>query len=313
MRTFVFRRFLAALPVLLAVLTFSFAMMQLVPGDPVRTMLSAQGSPPTAAQEQALRHQLGLDQSLPRQYLNYLAGLAHGDLGRSVQTGQPVTEVIGEALPASTELAAIALLFGVALGGALALLRALTDIRLVRTVLNAVPVLAMSLPAYWVALMLIEVFSFSLPWFPATGNNGLVSLVLPAITMSLPAAGVIGQVLGNGLESALADDYVVTVRAKGASGWRVLLRHALRNASIPTVTLIGTTIGNLLAASVVAETVFGRQGLGRLTLTAITSRDLPVLQGMVALLGVVYVLVNLVIDLVYVWLDPRVTSGRRRQ
>jgi peptide/nickel transport system permease protein len=171
----------------------------------------------------------------------------------------------------------------------------------------------MSLPAYWVALVLIEVFSFELPWFPATGDNGLDTLVLPAIAMALPAAGVIGQVLGNGLESALADDYVITARAKGASSWRVLLRHALRNASIPTVTLIGTTIGNLLAASVVAETVFGRQGLGRLTLTAITSRDLPVLQGMVALLGVVYVLVNLVVDLVYVWLDPRVTSGRRRR
>ncbi|HEY4018279.1 MAG TPA: ABC transporter permease [Pseudonocardiaceae bacterium] len=313
MRGFVFRRLLAALPVLLAVLTFSFLMMQLVPGDPVRTMLSAQGSPPTAAQEQALRHQLGLDQSLPAQYLNYLLGLAHGDLGKSVQTGQPVTEVIGGALPASTELAATALVFGLALGVALALLRALTNVKLLRTVLDAVPVMSMSLPAYWVALVLIEVFSFELPWFPATGDNGLDTLVLPAIAMALPAAGVIGQVLGNGLESALADDYVITARAKGASSWRVLLRHALRNASIPTVTLIGTTIGNLLAASVVAETVFGRQGLGRLTLTAITSRDLPVLQGMVALLGVVYVLVNLAVDLVYVWLDPRVTSGRRRR
>jgi peptide/nickel transport system permease protein len=176
-----------------------------------------------------------------------------------------------------------------------------------------VPVVSMSMPAYWVALVLIEVFSFEFPLFPATGDNGPAALVLPAITMALPAAGVIGQVLGDGLVTALADGYVVTARAKGAGNWRVLLRHALRNASIPTVTLIGTTIGNLLAASVVAETVFGRPGLGRLTLTAITSHDLPVLQGMVALLGVLYVMVNLVVDLLYGWLDPRVTSGRRRR
>jgi peptide/nickel transport system permease protein len=311
MRRFVFRRFLAALPVLLVVLTLSFAMMQLVPGDPVRTMLSAQGSPPTAAQEQALRHQLGLDQSLPHQYLDYLAGVAHGDLGRSVQTGEPVTSVIGAALPASVELALAGLVIGIVLGVGLALLRAVTTSRPLAAVLNALPVVSMSMPAYWVALVLVELLSFRFPLFPATGDDGLANLVLPAITISLPAAGVIGQVLGNGLQTALADGYIVTARAKGAGAWRVVLRHALRNASIPTVTLVGTAIGNLLAASVVAETVFGRQGLGRLTVTAIVDHDLPVLQGMVALLGVLYVAVNLLVDLMYGWLDPRVTSRRR--
>lgn len=311
MRGFVFRRFLAALPVLLVVLTLSFAMMQLVPGDPVQTMLSAQGSPPTAAQEQALRHQLGLDLPLPQQYLNYLGGVLHGDLGRSVQTGEPVASVIGSALPASTELAAAGLVLGVLLGVGLALLRVVTTAGPVRAVLNALPVVSMSMPAYWVSLVLIEVLSFRFPLFPATGDDGPLSLVLPAVTISLPAAGVIGQVLGNGLEAALADSYIVTARGKGAGTWRVVLRHALRNASIPTVTLIGTTVGNLLAASIVAETVFARQGLGRMTVNAITNHDLPVLQGMVALLGGLYVLVNLVVDLAYGWLDPRVTSGRR--
>lgn len=311
MRRFVFRRFLAALPVLLVVLTLSFAMMQLVPGDPVQTMLSAQGAPPTAGQEQALRQQLGLDQPLPQQYLTYLGGILRGDLGRSVQTGEPVSSVIGSALLPSTELALAGLVLGVLFGGGLALLRAVTTFRPLKAVLNALPVLSMSMPAYWVALVLVEVLSFQFPLFPASGDDSVASLVLPAITISLPAAGVVGQVLGNGLEAALADGYVVTARAKGAGSWRVLLRHALRNASIPTVTLVATAIGNLLAASVVAETVFGRQGLGRLTVTAITNHDLPVLQGMVVLLGVLYVVVNLGVDLLYGWLDPRVTTGRR--
>ena len=311
MRRFVLRRFLAAPPVLLVVLTLSFAMMQLVPGDPVQTMLSAQGSPPTALQEQALRHQLGLDQPVIAQYVNYLLGVLQGDLGRSVQTGEPVTSLIGSALLPSAELALAGLVIGLALGFGVAVLRAVVGFRPLKALLNALPVISMSMPAYWVALVLVEVLSFQFPLFPASGSDSFASLILPAVTISLPAAGVVGQVLGNGLEAALADGYIVTARAKGAGPWRVVLRHALRNASIPTVTLVGTAIGNLLAASVVAETVFGRQGLGRLTVTAITNHDLPVLQGMVALLGVVYVVVNLLVDLMYGWLDPRVTSGRR--
>ncbi|MGH3799909.1 MAG: ABC transporter permease [Pseudonocardiaceae bacterium] len=312
LRGFVFRRFLATLPVLLAVLTLSFAMMQLVPGDPVQMLLSGAGSPPTVDQEQQLRQQLGLDQPLKQQYLSFLGNVVHGDFGHSVRTGEPVATLIGAAAPASALLAGTALVLGLVFGIGVALLASVTRLALLRTILDALPVLAMSMPAYWVALLLIQLFSFQLGLFPATGNQGFASLVLPAVTMALPAAGVIAQVLGSELRAASTESYVVTARAKGASPWRVALRHMLRNASIPTITVVGTTVGNLLAAAVVAETVFARQGLGRLTVTAITSHDLPVLQGMVALLGVLYVLVSLLVDVLYAYVDPRVTSDRRR-
>lgn len=306
------RRFLAALPVLLAAVTLSFAMIHLVPGDPVQMMLGGNGPAPTPEQEQALRQELGLDRPIVEQYFGFLGGAARGDFGRSITTGTPVVGLIAEAAPGSALLAGFALLLGVLLGTAIALLAVQARWAPLRTALNALPVLAMSMPAYWVAILLIQLFSFQLGLFPATGDTGFVSLVLPAVTMSLPPAGVIAQVLGTGLREAHAESYVVTARAKGAGPWRVQLRHALRNASIPTITVIGTTVGNLLAAAVVAETVFGRQGLGRLTVNAITSHDLPVLQGIVVLLGVLYVVVNLLVDLVYAYVDPRVTAQRRR-
>ncbi|GAB3491366.1 ABC transporter permease [Amycolatopsis cihanbeyliensis] len=307
---FVLRRLAAVLPVLLAALTLSFAMIHLVPGDPVRTMLGA-GGPPTLEQEQALRHELGLDRPIPAQYLDFLGNAVLGDFGRSINTGAPVADLIGAAAPGSAALAVTALALGCLLGAGGALLAEITRWRPLRTVLNALPVLAMSMPGYWVAILMIQIFSFQLGWFPATGQDGFAALVLPAATMALPAAGVIAQVLATGLRQAGAESYVLTARSKGAGPWRVQFRHTLRNASLPTITVVGTTVGNLLAAAVVAETVFGRQGLGRLTVTAITTHDLPVLQGMVALLGVLYVAVNLVVDVVYAYVDPRVTSGRR--
>lgn len=309
---FVGRRLASAVPVLFAVLTLSFLMMQLVPGDPVQTMLSAAGPPPTPEREQALRHELGLDRPLPEQYFGFLADAVRGDLGRSVQTGEPVVSAIADVAPASVELAFAALVLSLVFGVGIALLGRVTRFGWLRGLCNGLPVVFMSTPGYWVALLLMEVFSFRLAVFPATGDAGFAALVLPAVTLALPAVGVLAQVLGTSLAAVDAETFIVTARAKGAGPWRVLLRHALRNAAIPTITLIGTTVGNLLAAAVIAETVFARPGLGRLTLTAITSHDIPVLQGVVALLGALYVVVNLVVDLCYVLVDPRVTSDRIR-
>lgn len=312
LRQFVLRRLFATFPVLLAVLTLSFAMMHMVPGDPVQVLLSGAGSPPSVEEEQRLRHQLGLDRSLLMQYLSFLGHAVHGDFGHSVRTGEPVSGVIGAAVPASASLAGLALAIGLVLGVAIALLASVTRWAPARAVLEGLPVLAMSMPAYWVALLLIQVFSFRLGLFPATGDAGFASLILPAATTALPVLGVIAQVLGQGLQVASTERYVVTARAKGASPWRVQLRHTARNACIPAITIVGTAVGNLFAAAVVAETVFARQGLGRLTVTAIISHDLPVLQGMVALLGVLYVLVGLLADVLYGYVDPRVTAQRRR-
>lgn len=304
---FVLRRLLGGGLVLLMALTLAFATIHLMPGEPAQILLGGPAAGNDPRQEQELRHQLGLDRPLVQQYLSYLANTVPGNSGRSFQTGEPVTELIGAATPATLSLAAAALVLSLVLGIAVAAGLAVTRFAPLRAVLASLPVLAMSLPAYWVALMLIQVFSFRFALFPAGGDDGFDSLVLPAVTMALPAAGVVAQVLYSGIRAASAESYVVTARAKGAGRRRVLFRHVLRNACLPAITVLGTTIGNLLAAAVVAETVFARPGLGRLTVTAILNHDFPVIQGMVVLVGTVYVVVNLLIDLMYQYVDPRVT------
>jgi len=304
-RHFLLQRSLAALPVLLAALTLAFAMIHLVPGDPVRLLLEGAGGA-TAEQQEALRAQLGLDRPLVVQYLDFIGGVLQGDLGRSVRTGDEVSALIAAAVPPSAELAIAALVLAVVFGTALALAARVVRGGPVRTVLTAVPVLAVSLPGYWVGILLIQVFSFELGLVPATGTAGFASLVLPAITLGLPAAGLVAQVLGNSMAASGTDPYVLTARAKGAGHWHVQTRHVLRNAAIPAITIVGAVAGNLLAGAVVVETVFARQGLGRLTVEAIHNHDFPVLQGVVLLIGVVYLVVNLAVDALYAGVDPRV-------
>ena len=303
------RRLLSAAPVVLGVVTVAFAVVHLIPGDPVEIMLGGSGAAIDPAGEAALRHELRLDRPLPEQYLMFVADAARGDFGRSFQTGEPVIQVIGRAAPASLSLAGAALLLGVLVGTGIAVLARLTDRRAPRALLAVLPVLAMSLPAYLVAAVLLQFFSFRLGLLPALGGTGLRGLVLPALTMSLPTAGVVAQVLGAGLKTAERESYVFVVRAKGASRRRVVLRHMLRNSALPAVTLTGTTVGSLLGAAVVTETIFGRPGLGRLIVTALQSHDYPVIQGVAATLGLTMILISLLVDVLYTYLDPRVTSA----
>ncbi|MBM0276130.1 ABC transporter permease [Micromonospora tarensis] len=306
--TMVRRRLLSAVTVLIGVVTVAFAVVHLIPGDPVQTMLGTGGAFVDPAQEAALRHELRLDRSLPDQYFAFLASAARGDFGTSFQTGEPVTRLIAEAAPASLSLAGAALLLGALIGTAIAVLSRLTDSRVLGSVLAVLPVLAMSLPAYWVAAVLLQFFSFRLGLVPALGGTGIRGLILPALTMSLPTAGVVAQVLASGLRAAEHESYVLMARAKGATRARVVWRHMLRNTALPAITLTGTTVGSLLGAAVVTETIFGRPGLGRLIITSLNAHDYPVIQGVAAVLGATMILISLLVDLLFTYLDPRVVS-----
>jgi peptide/nickel transport system permease protein len=236
-----------------------------------------------------------------------------GDFGDSVSTGRPVTSTLADALPQTLQLTGAALLLAVVLGGGLAVLATYTSQRWLRQLLLSLPPLGVSVPTFWVGLLLVEAFSFRLHWFPAFGNDGLRGLILPAVTLAVPTGAQVAQVLAKSLLTALDQAYVETARAKGAGRWRVHLRHALRNASLPALTVVGLLVGQLIAGSVVVETVFSRDGLGRVTAAAVTAQDIPLVQGVVVFGALIFVVTNLIVDLVYPLLDPRivVASGRK--
>ena len=314
MRRYVTRRLAQAVGVLWAAYTVSFLVLYLLPGDPVSAMAGAGADSGTIdpAQVAKLKHQYGFDKPLLEQYVDALGKAARGDFGDSVATGRSVSSTLAAALPQTLQLTTAALLLAVLLGGGLALTATYTRSRWLRQVLLSLPPLGVSVPTFWVGLMLVEFFSFKQHWFPAFGNDGLRGLVLPAITLAIPTGAQIAQVLGKSLLTTLGEPYVETAQAKGAGRVRIHLRHALRNASLPALTVVGLLCGQLLANSVVIETVFSRNGLGRVTASAVTVQDIPVVQGVVVFGALIFVSVNLVVDLVYPLLDPRIVVAAPR-
>nr|WP_152883996.1 ABC transporter permease [Streptomyces adustus] len=309
------KRLAQAVGVLWAAYTVSFLVLDYLPGDPVTAMAGAgmDSGQVDPRQIAALRHEYGFDKPVLAQYAEYLGRAVRGDFGNAVTTGRPVSSTLADALPQTLQLTATALLFAVVLGGGLAVAATYTRRRRLRQLLLSLPPLGVSVPTFWVGLLLVEAFSFRLRWFPAFGNDGPRGLVLPALTLAVPTGAQLAQVLAKSLLTALDQAYVETARAKGAGRWRVHLRHALRNASLPALTVVGLLVGQLIAGSVVVETVFSRDGLGRVTAAAVTAQDIPVVQGVVAFGALVFVTTNLVVDLIYPLLDPRivVASGRR--
>ncbi|MFD7019096.1 ABC transporter permease [Streptomyces sp. NPDC059928] len=315
MRRYVIKRIAQALGVLWAAYTVSFLMLDFLPGDPVSAMAgagadSAQIDP---AQLARLRHEYGFDKPVLVQYADYLGSAVRGDFGDSVSTGRSVTSTLGDALPQTLTLTGTALLLAVVLGSGLAVLATYTSQRWLRQLLLSLPPLGVSVPTFWVGLLLVELFSFRLRWFPAFGNDGFRGLMLPALTLAIPTGAQVAQVLAKSLLTALDQAYVETARAKGAGRLRIHLRHALRNASLPALTVVGLLAGQLIAGSVVVETVFSRDGLGRVTAAAVTAQDIPLVQGVVVFGALIFVLANLIVDLVHPLLDPRivVSSGRK--
>ena len=308
MLTWILRRVLAVVPVLFGVTLAVFSMLFLVPGDPVKMMLAEFVTNPDQVAQ--MRAQLHLDEPILQQYGRFVANAARGDLGTSIRSRRPVTTEIGENVVSTAQLAVAAMLVAVAVGVPLGLLAALSRNSWLDVTSMGTALLGVSMPSFWLGLLLIFVFSLHLAWFPATGGGDLRHLVLPSITLGTIAAAIIARLTRSSMLEVLGQDYVRTARAKGLGRFNVVVRHALKNALIPIITIFGLQFGNLLAGAVIVETVFSRPGLGRLIVGGILSKDFPLVQGTVLFVATVYVLINLLVDVAYAYADPRIRLGR---
>ncbi len=307
------KRVAHAIVVLWAAFTVSFFVMNLAPGDPVVSIIGAQNidsTPPS--QIAALRAQFGINKPLVEQYWVQLAHALAGNLGTSYSTRQPVASMLAGALPDTLALATSALVLGLAGGIVLALLATLAPVNWARSLLLTLPPIGASVPTFWSGLVLLEVFSFHWSLFPASSGDGVGSLVLPAVTLAIPIGALVAQLLSETLADTLTEPYVQVIRAKGAARTRIILGHALRNAALPVLTVVGILVATVLGGSVIVETVFSRNGVGQIAATAVTSKDIPVVQGVVILSATAYVIVSLVVDLLYPLVDPRVRLWGQR-
>ncbi|REJ36123.1 MAG: peptide ABC transporter [Bacillota bacterium] len=303
MAQFVLKRLLMLVPVVLGVSVIVFGLLYLTPGDPALLMLGEH-----APQEQylALREKLGLDLPVHIQYLRWLGRALQLDLGDSIRSSRPVTEEIATRLPATAELAVLAVLVATLIGIPAGVISATRPNSWLDNILTVLALAGVSMPVFWQGLMLIIIFSVYLGWLPPSGRlGGWEYFVLPVITLGTSAAASITRMTRATMLEAIHEDYVRTARAKGLNERRVIYRHALRNALLPVVTIIGLEFGNLMAGAVITETIFAWPGIGRLAVDAIRTRDYPVVQGVVMTFALSYVLINLIVDLLYAYLDPR--------
>jgi peptide/nickel transport system permease protein len=301
--SFLVRRLLLTIPVLVGVATLVFSLIHLIPGDPVQAMLGESASPESVNE---LRSRLGLDRPLYVQYFSFLNGVAHGNLGTSLRTSEPVTTAIADRLPATFELAAAAMLVAVAIAiplGVLAASRAGTAVDHVATTLALVGI---SMPNFWLGPLLAIVFAVELGWLPVSGRGTLAQLVLPAVTLGAPLAAVLARTTRASVIDELRELYVTAARARGVSRMRTVLKHAFRNSLIPIVTVLGLQLGAVLTGAVITETIFAWPGVGRLLIQSISFRDYPLVQGCILLIALTYVSMNLLTDLAYGLLDPRI-------
>jgi peptide/nickel transport system permease protein len=324
MAVFIIRRLVGLVPVLVGVSTVVFLVLHLTPGDPAQLML---GDFATAEAVERLRAEMGLDKPLHVQYGRFLRNLALGDLGRSITQRQPVVDLIAARLQATAELALVAMLFAVVFGVSAGVLAASRQNTVTDYVTSAGSLLGISTPIFYLGLLLILLFSLKLGWFPASGRGpalvpslavlahgdarplgeALRHLFLPALTLGLSFGAVLAKMTRNTMLEVLQRDFVRTAKAKGVTHWLVVFKHALRNAGIPLLTVLGLQFSSLLGGSVLTETVFAWPGLGRLAVDAIFARDFPLVQGAVLTVALIFVLLNLVVDLLYGLLDPRVS------
>jgi ABC-type dipeptide/oligopeptide/nickel transport system permease component len=308
MARYIRQRAIASLPVVLGVSVLVFLMLHLVPGDPVLLLMGEHSAVDPAALAR-LRQTLGLNDPLPVQYGRFLWRALHADLGRSIRLNLPVTELVAQALKATASLALAAM--AIALGGGLLLgvLAAVHHGRFVDTLAMFLGLIGVSMPSFWLGFLLILLFSVWLGWLPAIGQGGLNRLVLPALALSFAPLAVLARLVRSSMLEVYRQPYIVTARAKGLAERIVVYHHALTNALVPVVTLVGLEFGRLLAGAFVVETVFSRIGLGRLAITGILNKDFPVVQGVVLFVAMVYVGINLLVDVSYALLDPRVRYG----
>ncbi|PEJ53610.1 peptide ABC transporter permease [Bacillus sp. AFS002410] len=308
MTQFILNRIVSAIIVIFGISILSFFLIHLIPGDPVKIMLGLNASPEQVAK---LTHHLGLDKPLLVQYLQYINNVFHGDFGTSLKTGRPVLTEILDRFPETIKLAATGMVFAVIIGIALGILAAKYKDTIIDTFCTGLATLGVSIPSFWLGILLILVFSVKLSWFPIADGTGLRSLILPAITLGVVMSTMISRLTRNGMVEVLSNDFIRTARSKGLEERHILFRHAFRNVLIPIITVIGLQIAALLGGTVIIEQVFNWPGLGTLSIGAIMSRDFPMIQGTVLFMGAVYVSVNILVDIVYSLIDPRVKLNEK--
>jgi peptide/nickel transport system permease protein len=313
MARFLVRRLAAAIPVLVLVTAGVFALLHLTPGDPIDVMMAESVD---ATVKEHLRRELGLDRPIAVQYVAWMGRLLRGDLGRSIRNGEPVIENVGRRLRPSLELAFLAMTISLVVAFPVGLVSALRRNSTADRVGTTFALFGICMPNFLLALLLIFLFGVTLRWLPISGYtdpleepwNGLRSLALPAATLGLALAAVITRTLRSSLLETLTEDYVRTARAKGLSEWRVMRGHVLKNALIPVVTVLGLQLGTLIGGAVITEYVFALPGVGRLVVDAVFARDYPLVQGVVLLIAVGFIVSNLVVDVLYGWIDPRIRA-----
>ena len=308
MRNYILRRLLLTIPVIWGVSTLVFLFIHFIPGDPVQVMLGESAKP---ANVEELRKGLGLDRPLHEQYLIFMQGLFSGDLGTSIHTGQPIMTTILHRIPATLELTISSMWVALLLSIPLGVISASRQYSLFDNGSMCFALLGISMPNFWLGPLLILLFSVHLAWLPVSGRGGLLHLILPAITLGTALAAKLTRMTRSSVLEILHEDYITTSRAKGLRESSVIFKHALRNALIPVITIIGMQCGALLSGALITETIFAWPGLGRLTITAIQKRDYPLVQGCVLIIAFGYIFVNLLTDLAYAWVDPRIRFEKK--
>jgi len=304
MSRFILRRLILSIPTLFGVLVVAFLLLYVAPGDPVESMVGERADSATIAR---LRAQLRLDDPLPQRFGHYVARVVTGDLGQSYITNRPITQDIRERFPKTLQLAGAAMLLATIVGITLGVLSARHPGGIADRLALALAYLGISFPVYWVGLLLILLFAVTLRWLPPSGYGSLRFLALPALTLGMRSIAFLARMTRSAMLEALSADFVRTARAKGLNEWIVTFKHALRNAVIPIITVLGLDFGAYLTGSILTETIFSWPGIGRYVVNAISRRDLPAIQGAVLFLSTVFVLVNLITDLAYAKADPRVS------
>ncbi|MBI5787661.1 MAG: ABC transporter permease [Candidatus Schekmanbacteria bacterium] len=303
MTRYIFRRLLLTFPVIWGVVTLVFFLIHFIPGDPVEVML---GETAQAVDKEHLRHELGLDKPIGGQYGDFLLRLVQGDWGQSLHSQEPVLGAIAGRIRPTVQLAFCAVLVALTIALPLGIAAAVKQDSLVDNLSMFLALLGISLPHFWLGPLLIMLFALQFPWLPIGGYGGLTHLILPAVTLGSAMSAILTRLIRSTMLEVLREDYIVTARAKGVRPVKVLCKHALKNALMPVITIVGLQLGALLTGSIITETIFSWPGIGRLIIQAINARDYPLVQGCVLVIALSYVLINLLTDLAYAYVDPRI-------
>lgn len=304
MTKFLATRFIQAIPTVVIVSLLVFLMLHLIPGDPAEMFVGENVATPEMIE--AIRERMGLNRPLHEQYLSYMANALRGDLGESLTSQLPVIDEIALRLPHTLELTVAAMLISTVLGLGLGILAALKHNTIIDSAAMLIALVGISMPVYWSSLLLIVVFSVQLRWFPPIGQGGLDRLIMPAVALGFLSAGALARMVRSSMLEVLSQDYLLTARAKGLASRVIIARHTLRNALIPVITILGLTFGQLLGGAVLTETIFARLGLGRMYVEGILNKDITLVQGTTLFIALAYVLINIGIDLIYGYVDPRI-------